>query len=118
MRHGTKDKKFSRRRLGQRRSFLRNLAGQLIEHERIETTVARARVLRPRVEKMITLAKKQTIASLRLLMARLPKDAATKLYYEVSKRYGGRTGGYLRIIKGAHSRKRDGAEMALIEFVK
>ena len=51
-------------------------------------------------------------------MARLPEDAATKLYYEISKRYGERTGGYLRIIKGAHSRKRDGAEMALIEFVK
>lgn len=117
MRHAKKDKKFSRRRLGQRRSFLRNLEGQLIENEKIETTILRAKVLRPRVEKLVTLAKKQNLASLRILLSRLPKEAAFKLFYEMAKKYEGKRGGYLRIIRGLKARKRDGARMAIIEFV-
>jgi len=117
MRHAKKDKKFPRRRLGQRRSFFRNLEGQLIENEKMETTVARAKALRPKLEELMTLAKKQNLGSLRLLLAKLPKVAAFKIYYELAKRYENRAGGYLRIIKESKSRKRDGAEMAIIEFI-
>lgn len=117
MRHNKKDKKFGRKRLGQRNSFLRNLTGQLIQNEKIETTVARAKVLRPRMEKLITLAKKQNLASLRLLLSRLPKEAAMKLFYEIGRRYEKRSGGYVRIIKGADTRKRDAAPMAIIELL-
>ena len=117
MRHAKKDKKFPRRRLGQRRAFLRNLEGQLIENEKMETTVARAKAIRPKVEELMTLAKKQNIASLRLLLSKLPKVAAFKIYYELAKRYENRKGGYLRIVKEAKARKRDGSSMAIIEFV-
>jgi len=109
-------RKFGRIR-GRRKAFLKTLAHNLIMKERIQTTEARAKELRPRVEKLVTLAKKQKLASLRLLLARLPKAAATKLYYELASRYQERHGGYLRILKTSHSRKRDAAKKAIIEFV-
>lgn len=117
MRHGKKDKKLSRHTLGQRVSFLRNLAGQLIENEKMETTVHRAKVIKPQVEKLITLAKKQNLASLRLLISRLPHKAAFKLFYEIAKRYEKRSGGYIRIVKSSRARKRDAAPVALVELV-
>jgi len=85
--------------------------------EKITTTEARAKEIRPRLEKLVTIARKQNLASLRLLLARLPKKSAEKLYYEIGPRYSGRKGGYLRIAKGAAVRKRDAAKMAVIEFV-
>jgi len=85
--------------------------------ERIETTEARAKELRPQVEKLITLGKKQTTASLRLLLARLPKVSATKIYYDLAPKYKKRAGGYLRILKTSERRKRDAAKMSVIEFV-
>jgi len=85
--------------------------------ERIQTTEARAKEIRPQVEKLVTLAKKQNLASLRLLLSRLPKGSATKLYYDVAPRYRDRTGGYLRILKTSIRRKRDSAKQAIIEFV-
>jgi len=63
------------------------------------------------------LAKKNNLGTLRLLLARLPKPAAQKLFYEIAPRYQNRAGGYLRIIKSGKPRKKDGAEMAIIEFV-
>ncbi len=116
MRHSVKGTKFGRKR-GDRRQFLKVLMGNLILEEGIKTTAARARELRPRVEKLVTLGKKQNIASLRLLRARLPEKAAFKIYHELSPRYTERKGGYLKIIKTATSRLRDGADVVIIKFV-
>ena len=117
MRHLKKGKKFHRV-TGRRRSFLRNLASDLIRVGRIETTEARAKALRPLVERLVTHAKKQNLASRRLLMARLHnKRVVSKLYDEIGPRYLERMGGYLRISKSAKSRKRDGSSLAVVEFV-
>lgn len=103
---------------GRRRSFLRNLANDLLRRGKIETTEARAKALRPLIERLITIAKKQTLASRRLLLARLHNaKTVQKLYEEIAARYQARKGGYLRITKLAKARKRDGTRMAIIEFV-
>lgn len=115
MRHLKKGRKFGRKR-GQRRAFLKGLLANLIIKGRIETTLARAKSIKPAIEKLITLAKQQNLVHQRLLMARLPKKAALKLYYEIAPRYKERKGGYIRIIKGSRTRKRDQTEMAFIEF--
>lgn len=117
MRHLNKGRKFGRVR-GRRRSFIAGLIHNLVMKERIKTTEARAKEIRPRVEKLITLAKKQNLASLRVLKARLPEKSANKLYYEIAPRYESRHGGYLRILKTVVRRKRDAAPIAIIEFVK
>ncbi len=109
-------RKFGRTR-GKRISFLKTLAHNLIIAERIQTTEARAKEIRTRVEKLVTLGKKQNLASLRLLLSRLPKEAAMKLYYEIAPKYQSRAGGYLRIIKTPLRRKRDAAPQAIVEFV-
>ncbi len=109
-------RKFNRER-GPRKSFLKGLANNLIMKEKISTTVARAKEIRPIVEKMVTLARKQQLASLRLLLSRLPHQAAKKLYFDVAPRYQSRAGGYLRITKLGKARKRDAAPMAIIEFI-
>ena len=117
MRHLKKGKKFNRK-TGPRKSFLRNLACDLIRYEKIETTEARAKAIRPQVEKLVTIAKGQTLAGRRLIMARLHnKDVAAKLFDEVAPRYLKRRGGYLRITKLANFRKRDGVRTAFVEFV-
>ncbi len=110
-------RKFNRK-TGPRRSFLKGLASNLILREKIETTVPRAKEIRPLVEKLLTIAKKQQLAGLRILLSRLPKDAAQKLFYEIAPRYKERAGGYLRITKESKSRKRDSAPLSIIEFVK
>ncbi len=102
---------------GKRISFLKGLANNLIMKEKMQTTDARAKEIRVRVEKLVTLAKKQNQASLRLLLARVPKSAAMKLYYEIAPRYQQRAGGYLRITKLGKRRKRDAALQAVVEFV-
>lgn len=110
-------RKFNRKK-GPRRSFLKGLASNLILREKIETTVPRAKEIRPLVERLVTIAKKQQLASLRLLLSRLPKDAAKKLFYEIAPRYKERAGGYLRITKESKSRNRDSAPLSIIEFIK
>lgn len=102
---------------GQRKSFIKILMHNLIMEKRIETTEARAKEIKPRVEKLITIAKKNDLSSLRLLMRRIPKDAAYKLYHEIAPQYKERRGGYLRVIKTSVVRKRDAAKKAIIEFV-
>lgn len=109
-------RKFGRTR-GKRISFLKTLAHNLIMKERMQTTDTRAKEIRTRVEKLVTLAKKQDLASLRLLLSRLPKAAAMKLYYEIAPKYQSRSGGYLRITKISLRRKRDAAPQSVIEFV-
>lgn len=109
-------RKFHRQR-GERRLFFKGLAQNLIMKEKTETTVARAKEIRPQVERLISIAKKNNLSALRLLFSKLPKKAAEKLYYDIAPRYKERRGGYLRITKMAKTRKRDGAQMAFIEFV-
>ncbi len=117
MRKAKKGKKFGRLK-GQRVSFLRNLGNDLIRAGKIETTEARAKEIRPAVERLVTFAKRQTLASRRVILSRVHNaKIADKLYVEYGPRYAERKGGYLRITKLTKSRKRDGASMARIEFV-
>lgn len=117
MRHLKKGKKFHRI-TGRRKSFLRNLAKDLMRIGRIETTEARAKAVRPLVERFVSIAKKQDLASRRLLVSRLGnKSIVSKLLEEIAPRYKERSGGYLRITKLAKSRKRDGSRLAVVEFV-
>jgi large subunit ribosomal protein L17 len=116
MRHFKKGRKFHRKK-GQRNALFKSLLNNLILEERIETTEEKAKEIRPKIEKLITLAKKQNLASLRLLMSRLNKRATQKIYSTLAPRYQDRKGGYVRIIKGVKKRIKDRAKMALIEFV-
>jgi len=116
MRHLKKGRKFGLKK-GKKRSFLRNLANNLIQHEHIITTEARAKELRSLVERFITYGKKQNVSSLRLLMKRLPKAAAYKVYHNLAPRYKDRKGGYTTIIKLTKTRKHDSSKMALIKFI-
>ncbi|MDD5710633.1 MAG: 50S ribosomal protein L17 [Candidatus Colwellbacteria bacterium] len=116
MKHLKQGRKFGLK-TGQRRSFLRILVHNLVMKGSIKTTEARAKEIRPRVEKLVTIAKKNDLAALKLLSERLPKTSAYKLYHEVAPRYQGRKGGYLRIKKVADRRKRDGVSQVVIEFV-
>lgn len=100
MKHHKSQRKFGRVRKV-RTSLLRGLVRSLVLHERIETTIAKARELRPQVEKLITVAKKDTLASRRLITSRLGNDAETskKLHEVIAPRYKERPGGYTRISK-------------------
>lgn len=89
----------------------------LIMQKRIETTEARAKEIKPKVERLVTIAKKNDLAALRLLQRRIPKDSAYKLYHEIAPQYKERKGGYLRVVKTAAVRKRDAAKKAIVEFV-
>jgi large subunit ribosomal protein L17 len=117
MRHGKAGKKFGRK-TGQRRAFMRSLAVNVVKRERVETTVTRAKAIRPVVEHAITLAKRGGLSSRRLLLSRLhDPQAVTKLMDNLAPRYQDRKGGYTRIIKSGKTRKRDGVQVATIEFV-
>lgn len=109
--------KFNRKR-GARRSFFRGLATNLIMRGAIVTTVTRAKALRPLVERLVTLARRNRVSDLRLVISRLAnKEVAEKLFYDVAPKYKERPGGYTRIIKLGEVRKRDGAKKARIEFI-
>jgi large subunit ribosomal protein L17 len=116
MKHLKKGRKFGLK-TGKRRSFLRILVHNLVMKGSIQTTEARAKEIRPQVEKLVTLAKKHDLAALKLLTERVPKLSAYKLYHELAPRYANRKGGYLRIKKTANIRKRDGVSKVIIEFV-
>ncbi len=116
MRHLKRGRKLGLTR-GKRRAFLRILAQNLIRHERIVTTEARAKELRRFVERYVTYGKKQNVAALRLLMEKLPRAAAYKVYHDLAPRYAARRGGYTRVRKQARVRVHDGSQMAVIEFV-
>jgi len=105
------------RNTSHRRSLLRNLVTSLIVEERIETTVPKAKALRPLVEKMITLGKRGDLSARRQAGAYLmTKEAVTRLFDTVAPRFGDREGGYLRIIR-AGWRKGDGADTAFVELL-
>ncbi len=117
MRHRKEGKKFHREK-GQRKSFIRSLMTALIKNGKMETTEARAKAIKPLVEKAVTMAKKKDLASRRLLISRLhDKKIVQKLCDELADKYASRKGGYLRIIKLAKIRKRDGTRLVSIEFV-
>jgi len=117
MRH-QKIKSKLNRTTGHRKALMRNLASSLIRDERIQTTVAKAKNLRPFIERLITLGKKGDLASRRLAFSRLgKKEAVHKLFEEVAPRFNDRPGGYTRIIKG-NFRPGDSAPMAFIELVE
>src|ERR1700674_1478067 len=106
-----------RRTSEQRLALLRNLASSLVEHGALVTTEAKAKELRPFVEKLITKAKSGTLHNRRLDGTKVPHRAtADKLFQELGPRFATRKGGYTRILKTGH-RKGDGAEMARIELV-
>ena len=100
-----------------RMAMLRAMVTFLLENGRIETTVTRAKEVRPIVEKMVTLGKKNTLASRRQALAFITKEAVVaKLFDEIAPNYAERQGGYTRLIKTG-PRRGDGAEMAIIELV-
>jgi large subunit ribosomal protein L17 len=100
-----------------RRSLLRNMATSLIMEERIETTVPKAKALRPTVEKMITLGKRGDLAARRQAMSYLMTDEAVhKLFDTIGPRFGDRNGGYTRIVR-TDWQKGDGADKAFIELL-
>ena len=116
MRHRVGGRKLQR--TGSHRTALfRNQSAALIKHEQIVTTLAKAKELRPYVEKLVTLAKKGGLSNRRLAHARLLDETQLKKLFEVlADRYKGRNGGYVRIVK-AGIRASDAAQIAIIEFV-
>jgi len=116
MRHRKITPKLSRP-VGHRRALLKNLANSLILYERIQTTEAKAKALKPYIEKMITRAKVDNLQNRRELLRVLPtKNAVKKIFEVLGPKYKDRAGGYVRIVK-LEPRKGDGAKMAMIEFV-
>ena len=116
MRHRVGGRKLQRTS-SHRAALFRNMSAALIKHEQITTTVAKAKELRPYVEKLVTLAKKGGLSNRRLAHSRLLDDAQlTKLFDVIAPRYSGRDGGYCRVIK-AGIRLSDAAPIAIIEFV-
>lgn len=117
MRHGVGYRKFQKS-AAHTRAMFRNMATSLILHEQIETTVEKAKELRPIVEKLITRAKKDTLPARRIAYSYLKDKAVVhKLFTEVGPRFSARNGGYTRVIR---SRKRagDAASMAIIALVE
>jgi large subunit ribosomal protein L17 len=116
MRHRNSGKQLSRNS-SHRKAMFKNMMVSLIQHEQIFTTVTKAKELRRFVEPIITLAKKDSVANRRLAFARLrDRDAVTKLFSIIGKKYISRPGGYTRVLK-AGFRPGDKAPMAMIELV-
>ena len=117
MRHLKEGKKFHRK-TDQRRALLKGMAANLILKGKITTTESKAKETKRKVERLITIAKKQNLASLNRTKQELPLKAAKKLYYETASLYLKRKGGYTRIIKTSHRRKRDAVELVILELIK
>jgi large subunit ribosomal protein L17 len=116
MRHRNSGSKLGRQP-AHRRATLRNLVTNVIEHERIQTTVTRAKAARPLVERMITLGKRDTLATRRRAAAFLMTPSATqKLFADIAPRFSDRAGGYTRIIHVGF-RLGDGASLAILELL-
>jgi len=116
MRHLVKKKKLGRN-TAQRRALLRNLVTSFLEKERMRTTLAKAKAAKPLAEKMITLAKKDTLHAKRQALSYIyKKSVVKKLFEELGPRFSERPGGYTRIVK-IGPRAGDGAEMAILELV-
>jgi len=117
MRHGMKRNKLGRDS-AHRKALMCNLSKELIEHERIKTSQARAKAAKPEIEKLITLAKRGDLHARRQALSALRQDkfAVHKLFDEIAPRYTERPGGYTRIVK-LGPRKSDSTEMVFLELV-
>ncbi len=116
MRHASSKVTLDRKK-AQREALLRSLAESVILREKVVTTIAKAKAVRPIVEKLVTRAKKNTLHDKReILKVAYTTNAMQKLTKEIAPRYADRAGGYTRITK-MPPRRGDGADMALIEFV-
>lgn len=116
MKHRVAGRKLGRTSM-HRTALLRNLSTELFRHERIRTTLMKAKELRPFAEKLITLAKRETLHARRLVLRDIhDKDVVSKMFDTISSRFAQRPGGYTRIIK-LGPRRGDNAEMALIELI-
>ena len=116
MRHGLVNKKLNRTS-EHRKALLKNMLNSLIKYEQIKTTLPKAKFLKPQADKIITLGKKETLQTTKMLVSKLQDiKTANKVKKTLSKRYQNRKGGYTRIIK-AGFRYGDNAPMAIIEFV-
>jgi large subunit ribosomal protein L17 len=117
MRHRKARHKLSRD-ASHRRSLLRNLCREVIEHERIKTSQAKAKAVKPEVEKLITLAKRGDLHARRQALSELGQDrfVVHKLFEEIAPRYAERPGGYTRIVK-LGPRRSDSTEMVFLELV-
>jgi len=116
VRHRKKGRQLSRTR-SHKKATLRNMATSLFLHERIETTTAKAKELRPYAERLITLARRGDVHSRRLAAMKIQdRDVLGKLFDDIAPRYMERPGGYTRVLK-VGNRKGDAAEMSLIELV-
>lgn len=116
MRKLNKGRKLSMKK-GPRKALLRTLANSFFLRQKIKTTEAKAKELRPIVEKMITRAKNDSIANRRLLAQNLTPEMVKKITKEIAPEYNARSGGYTRITRLGR-RNSDGAKMAIIELVK
>jgi large subunit ribosomal protein L17 len=116
MKHGKKEKKFGRE-TKQRKELLRGLAEALISRGKITTSQAKAKSLRPYIERIITKSKVNNIATARFLASRFSRALVKKLLQEIRPKFAGRRGGYVRITK-LPPRASDSAKMAIIELVE
>ena len=102
----------------QRRALMRSLARSLVMHERISTTEAKAKELRPLIERLVTYAKTNTLASRRLAITRIhDKEAVKKLFDTIGPRYADRKGGYTRVVKRTERGTSDARKLAYIAFI-
>src|SRR6185436_7758165 len=116
MKHRVAGRKLGRTSM-HRTALLRNLSTELFRHERIRTTLMKAKELRPFAEKLITLSKRETLHARRLVLRDIhDKDVVSKMFDTISSRFAARPGGYTRIVK-LGPRRGDNAEMALIELI-
>lgn len=116
MRHRVKGRQLSRT-ASHKKAMLANMATSLFRHDRVVTTEAKAKELRPYAERLITLARRGDLHARRLVERRIKdKEVSQRLFAEIGKRFAARPGGYTRIIKLGH-RPGDGADVARIELV-
>ena len=116
MRHRVSGKLFGRT-ANQRKALLRGLMASLFEHQRIETTLAKAKEAKKLAERIITLGIRGDLHSKRVALSHVPnRSSIAKLFNEIAPRFSGRNGGYLRLVK-TRNRVNDGAPMAVLEFV-
>ncbi|MDA8791696.1 50S ribosomal protein L17 [Bacteriovoracaceae bacterium] len=117
MRHGKHKYKLSVKP-SHRKSMIRNLASDIIAHGQIKTTVAKCKAVKPFIERLVTIARTDTVANRRLAFKKLDSaKAVKKLFADVAPKYTERPGGYTRITKLADRRVGDGSEMSYISFV-
>lgn len=102
-----------------RQAIMKNLGAEIIDHGRVKTTLTKARALKPYIEKLVTLAKNDTLANRRLAYSKLNNKAAVKTLFEsVGPKFKQRPGGYTRLLKEADARLGDAAATAILTFVE